>query len=303
MPVESRNFHLSDLDVLDRFTDYSVLGEGAFGSVFKCWDNSRKMGVALKVASEVEHHRFNREFQILSQSLSERLVRVYDFGGPSQILRRDGSTRPHWWYSMELCGADLHARLATDPLTTRARFCFEMLDGLAYLGEKGIAHRDLKPKNLFLVGSARGSVESLKLGDFGIAKAASPALKHGEDLTDKGMVVGTFEYLAPERFMRTDGLDLCRGDQYAAGVIVYRLLSTGAFPLDFGDCAPRTIAEAHCYGPLKPLVVPEWANARPREVERVLARMMAKESQRRYDTIAECVRALRAALAQRGVNP
>ena len=104
-----------------------------------------------------------------------------------------------------------------------------MLSGLAAAHKAGIVHRDLKPENVLLADDGR-----IKLGDFGLARAASANTATGQAL------LGTIAYLAPE--LVTRGAADARSDIYALGIMTYEML-TGEQPY-VGE-APMQIAYQH----------------------------------------------------------
>lgn len=276
----------------NRFSEFTLLGEGGFGSVFSVWDHVRTQYVALKITREGGdsgwRKRFVQEYDILRVVHSPRLVMVYD-ASVSRIDVRGGGIVDHLWYTMERCTSCVESELPRLGLADRARLCIEMLDGLAILHERNIAHRDLKPKNLFL---ARDG--GLKIGDFGLAKDTSTSATQE---TPAGKCLGTFEYLAPERWHGGDeaATDWRPSDQYAAGITIYQLLSRGRDPLDFGERNVFACLNAHLHGAMQPLRVPETSCASLREIDRVVARMLAKDPARRHPTIARCKRELESA--------
>jgi serine/threonine-protein kinase len=95
-----------------------------------------------------------------------------------------------------------------------------LCDALAAAHAVAVVHRDVKPENVMLTASAPG----LKLLDFGIAKLHAAVQGYGVDaMTRTGMIVGTPAYMAPEQALGATVTD--RADVYAAGVILFRLLS------------------------------------------------------------------------------
>ncbi|HET8779214.1 MAG TPA: Stk1 family PASTA domain-containing Ser/Thr kinase [Agromyces sp.] len=136
-----------------------------------------------------------------------------------------------------------------------------VLSGLAAAHKAGIVHRDLKPENVMLADDGR-----IKLGDFGLARAASANTATGQAL------LGTIAYLSPE--LVTRGVADARSDVYAVGIMLYEML-TGEQPY-VGE-APMQIAYQHANdsvpapstkNPMVPAELDElvlWATARDPE--------------------------------------
>ena len=141
-------------------------------------------------------------------------------------------------------------------------------------------HRDVKPANILM--SRTGD---LLLTDFGIARQASD----NSDLTGTGVMIGTLNYASPEQLT---GLPLGgRTDQYSLACSVFHLL-TGAAP--FADPNPAVVVTRHATA-----VPPTVLTARPElspEVDRALARAMAKRPADRFESSSEFATALGAAL-------
>lgn len=279
----------------DRFASFKLLGKGGEGAVFAVWDRVRKADVAVKLARDGGepglYERFEREYQILAVTRSDRLVRVFDHGHTA-VRRQDGVFEPHFWYSMERCDANVRKTYPHMPLADRLTVVLQMLDGLALLHAKNIAHRDIKPENLFLSTTARGA-RSVKIGDFGIATIAKVAPN-----AVSGTVYGSPVYLAPERWQSEADDDWRPADQYAAGITLFELLSGGQLPLDFAGGYLR----GHERSAVRPLPIPELRGRSVPAVDDVIRQMLAKRPQWRHPDLASCKRELEAALLGDGIT-
>ena len=142
-----------------------------------------------------------------------------------------------------------------------------------------MVHRDIKPANILLTDD-----DFACLVDFGLANAATDA-----KLTSSGMTIGTFAYMAPERFSNTDVSH--RADIYALACVLYECL-TGSPPYPTGDLP--ALINAHLTAP-----IPRLSQQR-REVsavfDDVIARGMAKKPEHRYGSAGELARAAHRAL-------
>jgi serine/threonine protein kinase len=279
---------------LPRFANFKLLGQGGEGAVFKIWDRIRKSDLALKLMLDSGEpdlgDRFEHEYGILASSRSDRLVRVFDHG--QEVVPVGGAAFNHYWYTMEKCESSVRSTYRRMPLARRIDVVYQTLDGLAFLHAKDIAHRDIKPDNIFLV---KGKI---KIGDFGLAKMHQAA--QAGAAVRIGLFMGSPPYLAPERWTGQQEADWRPSDQYAAGVTVYELLSAGGAPLDFG-LTQETCYRAHWTGAVFPVQIPELGGRLAPAVDWVLGRMLAKRAEERYPDLAECKRELSAALAQEGV--
>ncbi len=288
-------YAIESLDsALPRFANFKMLGQGGEGAVFEIWDRIRKSDLALKLMLDSGEpdlgDRFEHEYAILASSRSDRLVRVFDHG--QEVIPVGGAAFNHYWYTMEKCESSVRSTYRRMPLARRVDLVHQTLDGLAFLHAKDIAHRDIKPDNIFLV---KGQI---KIGDFGLARMHQAA--QAGAVARIGLFMGSPPYLAPERWTGLQDADWRPSDQYAAGVTVYELLSAGGAPLDFGP-THATCYHAHWTGTVLPLGIPELGGRPVPAVDRVLGRMLGKRPEDRYPDLAECKRELSAALAQEGM--
>ena len=144
---------------------------------------------------------------------------------------------------------------------------------------EGIVHRDVKPANLLL--DERGR---LAVADFGIARLATDI-----GLTSTGQVLGTAAYLSPEQALGEPATSA--SDRYALAVVAYELL-TGRRPF----AGEHAAAQARQHVEAQPPPATSAAPNLPPEVDRVLARGLAKEPGDRWPSAAAFVAALRDAL-------
>jgi serine/threonine-protein kinase len=275
-----------------RFANFNLLGQGGEGAVFMVWDRIRRSELALKLMRDSGDpdlaERFEHEYGILAAANSKRLVKVFDYG--QAVIEVDREDCNHYWYTMEPCEGNVHASYPSMQLPRRVDVVMQTLDGLAFLHAKDIAHRDIKPHNIFLVKGTQ-----VKLGDFGLARTHQAAAAGAAARV--GMLMGSPPYLAPERWTGQQDADWRPSDQYALGVTIFEVLSLGGAPLDFGQTV-ISCYQAHTSGQVYPLHVPELGDRRLPSVDWVLRRMLAKQPENRYPNLAECKREFAAALAQ-----
>lgn len=311
----ARLLALSDLDdarvgalVDARYLLLGRLGEGAMGIVYRAWQRSTAREVALKVlpvdpaaaARDPRGHaeiraRFRREVQLAARIESAYVARVHDSGELP-----DGGL----YYAMEkVAGTPLDRVLEREGPLQPARVLRlgrQLGQALSVVHALGLVHRDIKPANLMLLADAAGK-ESLKLVDFGIARAFEVDVQMGRaaltNLTIAGTVIGSFAYMAPEQLApraERSGSVGPAADVYAAGVTLYELL-TGDLPYP-GPTAPA-FALQHQSAPIPSAA--ERLAAPPedlvvRGLDHVIGKALAKDPSARLSDGA----ALSAALAE-----
>ncbi|MEW5739006.1 MAG: protein kinase [Myxococcota bacterium] len=283
----------------ERFAIEAHLASGGMGDVYRANHVHLKRPVALKLmkrvfASDPEMWaRFKREAELVSQLESPHVVRVFDFG-------QTKSGEPY--LAMEYVdGPTLDEVVSKGPLSPghAVRVLLQVCEGLADAHALGVVHRDLKPPNIIL-GHKRDGAEVAKILDFGIARLAdrsTTSTTGGTDkLTQMGIVVGTPAYLSPEQAL-ADELDE-RTDIYALGCVAFELL-TGRPPFKADDL--RKVISMHLTAaPPDPATVrPELAKHAP--ICAVVLKSLAKEKERRFQSVKEFAAALEAALG--GVAP
>ena len=183
-------------------------------------------------------------------------------------------------------GLDLAKMVKTKgplPIAHACYFIHQAALGLQHAHERGMVHRDIKPANLILARDGKKAI--VKVLDFGLAKVTSEG-QTDSSLTREGQMLGTPDYIAPEQIRDAQSADI-RADIYSLGCTFYYLLTGG--PPFRGDHL-WDLYQAHFSmeaGPLN-LVRPEV----PVELAAVVAKMMAKEPGRRFQTPGEVARAL-----------
>ena len=160
-----------------------------------------------------------------------------------------------------------------------------ILDGVGFAHGMGILHRDLKPSNIMVTSDGR-----VKVMDFGIAQVLG-----GRKLTREGRVVGTVEYLAPER-IRGNPPDE-RADLYSLGIVLYEML-TGRLPINASSEYEIMLAQLNERPPLPR----EFGIAVPDALVEVVMKSLEKDPERRYPdaaTFAGQLRSVAARVAER----
>ncbi|WP_204815130.1 serine/threonine-protein kinase PknH/PknJ [Mycobacterium riyadhense] len=257
-----------------------LLGRGGMGEVYEAHDTVKDRTVALKLLSQqyssdnVFRRRMQREAHTAGRLQEPHIVPIHDFGEVDGQLFID----------MRLIeGTDLGALLHRDgalPPPRAVAIVSQVAAALDAAHRTGVIHRDIKPENILITGD-----DFAYLVDFGIAAAASD-----QHLTKTGTAVGSWSYMAPERFGDDD--ITYRSDIYALACVLYECL-VGAPPYQTQNLS--TLMGAHLMQP-----VPRPSLQRqgiPTAFDEVIARGMAKNPTERYPTAGELARAAQQALS------
>lgn len=273
------------------YTIRSILGAGGMGEVYSAeGPNGRE--VALKVLHEKAQQdpdivaRFQRESEIAAQIKSPYVARILGAG-----KERTGRL----WIAFErLHGEGLDARLRREQYLSFAEVApivDDIFQGLEAAHRAGVVHRDIKPANLFiekLEPTVGASVERTRILDFGVSKVVGQRKRAEPSLTAFDATLGSFAYMAPEQVRGSARVD-ARADLYALGAVSFRCLA-GRLPFE-GINAVQLIALKLDREPptLRSVTNDEW----PQAVEGFLARMMARDRERRFTSAPEALRAWR----------
>jgi Tol biopolymer transport system component len=264
-----------------RLGPYEVLaplGAGGMGEVYRARDTRLDRIVALKILpasigdDDGRRQRFEREARAISGLNHPHICALYDVG------RQDGVD----YLVMEYVeGETLARRLIAGALPHELvlRYAAQVADALAAAHGGGIVHRDLKPSNIMLTRAG------VKLLDFGVARlttrqtalVADRAQPAETTLTDRGTLVGTLPYMAPEQL---EGRDVdARTDIFALGAVMYEM-ATGRRAFDGRSDA--SLIAAILSAELTPIRTLE--PAAPAGLDHVIRRCLAKDPDDRWQS-------------------
>ncbi len=238
-----------------------LIGEGAFGRVYRGVDLRLERPVAVKVikpwwaedSAWVE--RFQREAQMLARVSDPGIVQIYDIGHAEEGP----------YYVAELVdGASLAERLRDGPLpwTEALEVAARLCTALASAHAQRIVHCDVKPANVLL-----GLDGKVKVGDFGVARLAE-----GTSQAPAATIAGTPRYMSPEQARGRPTSPAT--DVYSAGVVLYEMLA-GKPPFEHGSVVELGLRHVQDEPPALPATVPEGLRA-------VVDRALAKAPSERY---------------------
>jgi serine/threonine-protein kinase len=271
--------------IADRYLLIEKIGQGGSGTIYRGEHTTLRKRVAVKIlhaqlsSDDTALERFRRVATTVAELDNDHILQVLDFG-------RTEDNR--LFFAMEyLEGETLTKVLERDKQLSIPR----AIDVLTQIAEAlmeahglGYVHRDLRPRNVFLI-NRRGRTDFVKLLDFGLAKLVLPNVEAKQ--TAMGMTFGDPRYMSPEQ-ARGEALDR-RSDIYSLGAIAYEVL-TGAPP--YTGSGTFEILQQHLDAPV-PRVrdsrpdCPEWLDA-------AVQRALAKKPEGRFATVLKLLESLRA---------
>jgi len=258
------------------------IGRGGMGEVYRARDTKLHREVAIKVlpeslAADPERiARFEREARVLASLNHPNIAAVYGVDDSSEVKA----------LVLELVeGPTLQDRIESGaiPVDEALPIARQIAEAFEAAHEKGIVHRDLKPANVKV--DRAGTVKVL---DFGLAKALDPVVSSSPDLTHSptlsigtqaGMILGTAAYMSPEQ-ARGKPVDR-RADVWAFGVVLFEMLSGRR--LFHGETVSDTLAAVIKEEPDWQFLPPEV----PSSIRALLRRCLQKDPRQRLQAIGE----------------
>ena len=249
---------------------------------------SGTMGVVLLVSKDDEYYamkilrsemggldsdrklqRFSREAEILTQINHPNIVRFFEYG----VSPKDNVP----YFVMEFVAGQplsLHIENGDLQIHEKLHIVKQIASALAFIHERGIIHRDVKPANILVTGQ-----KEVKLSDFGIARIAD------SDLTITHEMLGSPAYMSPEAFDASKKKDQ-RSDIFSLGTICYELL-TGIKPFS-GETITELMDSIRHDKPIEPMRLS--LEIRP-YIQDILAKMLAKAPDDRFASASDIVKA------------
>ena len=273
---------------LGRYAIQSELGRGAMGVVYKATDSVLERTVAIKTVNmaleqdgaDRYEERFYQEARAAAGLNHPNIVTVHDVGKAGDVV----------FMAMEYIeGVELRTLMVEGQrvgVSQAVAIAAQIAEGLAYAHQRGVVHRDIKPANIMVLPNG-----PVKITDFGIARRRSSS-----DLTQTGMLLGSPKYMSPEQVIgkRADQ----RSDIFSLGVILYEMLC-GAAPFN-GENVTALMYQTVNFVPPAPSSLNDTV---PELLDYIVAKMLAKPLEERYQDVQEAARDLRDCEKQLALPP
>jgi len=248
------------------------------GTVYRAHDPLIDRTVAIKTVacnglSREEAEAFEQRFYLEAKSAGRlnhpNIVTIHDVGRSDDLA----------YIAMEFLNGQTLREILDSGLTLPAERCAEIAaavaDGLAFAHANEVVHRDIKPANIMVLDNG-----AVKIADFGVALIPSGSL------TVSGTAFGSPKYMSPEQVTgkKADG----RSDVFSLGVVLYEMLA--GRPPFAGDNVNAILYQVLNGAP--PLPSSYHPNL-PQGFDRIVARALAKDPDKRFQSAAEMAAALR----------
>lgn len=249
------------------------IAKGGMATIFRAYHPNVDRFVALKVLHRSivgdprSVERFQREARLVTRLEHPHLLPIYDYSAshdPPYIVMR----------YLEGCTLSLVFTKDRLPVSEVIFMMRQVASAMDYAHRQGVVHRDIKPSNILIDQDGNAFVT-----DFGIARMMGMA--DGLTITHPGFTIGTPGYMAPEQSTEHINVDH-RADLYSLGVLLFRLL-TGRLPYQ-GDTLAELVSQ-HASAPIPK--VTDVDPAIPKELDAIVARAMAKDPEKRYQSASD----------------
>jgi len=270
--------------LLGRYEIVAELGKGAMGVVYRAHDPMLNRILAIKTINteEAGHEgmaeyeaRFYTEAKAAGGLNHPNIIIIYDIGKSGHLV----------YMAMEYIeGKELREMLAEGKPIAVAQavdIAAQVGEGLAYAHQHQVVHRDIKPANIMITPEGRA-----KIADFGIAR-----MRSSETRTQTGVILGSPKYISPEQVVgkRADH----RSDIFSLGVILYECI-TGSTPFN-GEGLSALMYQITNHDPAPP----SSSNPQvPVMLDYIIAKVLAKAPEARYQSAADFANDLRECKAQ-----
>jgi tetratricopeptide (TPR) repeat protein/tRNA A-37 threonylcarbamoyl transferase component Bud32 len=271
------------LGIIGSFELLTEVSRGGQGVVYRARRRDDQRTVALKrllagsFAGVASRHRFEREIEAAASLDHPGIVSVLGMemadGQPLLAMEWiDGVPISRWARGEPEERAESQPRSVRDMVGMMVRVC----QAIVHAHQRGVIHRDLKPSNILI--DAAGAPHIL---DFGLAKMIAPNALPGLSLTVTDQFVGTPAYAAPEQFRSEGEHGDVRSDVYSLGVMFFEMLA-GRLPYQITrDWSEAVETVRHVEPPRPSTLSPQIG----RELDAIILKSLAKDPQRRYQSV------------------
>ncbi len=276
---------------LDHVLLEQFVGGGGMGAVFRAWDTDLHRVVAVKVLStmqagdEESQRRFQTEARSAARLDHPNIARVHYVGEDRGI---------RYIVFEYIDGANVRDIVYANgplPLADTLNYTLQIANALAHAWEREVVHRDIKPSNILITQDGLA-----KLVDMGLARLEHLDGTVNEE-TATGVTLGTFDYISPEQARNPRDADT-RSDIYSLGCTLFYMLA-GQPPFRDGTVLQKLLQHQGEPAP----DVRQYRPDVPDSLAAVLAMMLAKRPEDRFQTPAELSAALAGCTDQLGLAP
>lgn len=278
-------YNLLPGEKLSTYEIASRLGVGGMGEVYLARDQRLDRNVAIKILP-AEHcddrnwiDRFRQEAKSASALNHPNILTVYEVG---EVNGR------HFIASEFIDGQTLRHLISNASLSLKRKIdiAIQMAEALHAAHSARVVHRDIKPENVMV--RQDGFVKVL---DFGIAKRCYSSEQPEATKTRPGMLFGTTRYMSPEQASGTESDH--RSDIFSFGTVLFELFS-GKQPFAGSGTIDVLAGVIRC----QPIPLRTIAPELPLEIERLVAKMMRKDPDARFQSAREIAIDLKQLLAR-----
>ncbi|BBM86737.1 protein kinase domain-containing protein [Candidatus Uabimicrobium amorphum] len=276
--IQKINKYKIQVPSIEGYKLQELIGIGGMGKIYKGRFNDDSEPVAVKVLSSTEDenhmqlsHQFIREAKAIAKLNHKNIVAGLDFGfaGKNIYIVMEYIDGPNLQQHLKEQGG----RLLPDETLNMV---MQIASALEHAHSCGLVHRDIKTDNILLA-----TPNSVKLCDFGLVRDVD------EVANDEEKVFGTVAYMSPEQCLFKKNIDI-RSDIYSLGVVFFRML--------YGDLpfkgAKKEVRRHHVQTPIP---FPKSQSSEKQDLEKIIAKMMAKSPKERYSNPTQLLRDLNAA--------